>query len=367
MSIVVDFCKHLATFDLEVSLDIGNETLGFLGASGCGKSQTLRCIAGVETPDEGKIIVNGVTYFDSAAHINLSAQQRKTALLFQNFQLFPHMTVAKNIAAGIDKKVSPEEREQIIQRELKRFSLEGFEDRYPLHLSGGQQQRVALARMLAAKPAILMLDEPFSALDAHLKAQLEQDMLRLFKSFGGSIMYVSHDIDEAYRLCDRIAVVEEGKIVSVGTPEETVGHPGSLAAIKLSGCKNVQHIVAKDAHTVWVPEWGVEFHVADEVPADAKYMGVRAAGMRFAQGDEAFNVYPARAISVSDSRFEHWVMLDYQTEKHPEHSRSDDTFMSKPYLQWWQSKRDSSDDHMIEEGELVHVYIPPESIYVVTH
>ena len=108
MSVVVDIRKKLATFDLEVSFGVGNETLGFLGASGCGKSMTLRCIAGVETPDEGKIIVNGTTYFDCAARVNMSPQQRKTALLFQNYQLFPHMSVTKNIAAGLGKDVSAE-------------------------------------------------------------------------------------------------------------------------------------------------------------------------------------------------------------------------------------------------------------------
>ena len=366
MSIVVDIKKRLATFDLEVSLDIGNETLGFLGASGCGKSQTLRCIAGVETPDEGKIIVNGVTYFDSAAKINLSAQKRKTALLFQNFQLFPHMSVAKNVAAGIDKSVPAAERDEIVKRELKRFSLDGFEDRYPLHLSGGQQQRVALARMLAARPEILMLDEPFSALDSHLKAALEQDMLRLFESVDGSIMYVSHDIDEAYRLCDRIAVVDEGKILSVGTPEEIVGHPSSLAAIKLSGCKNVEKIERIDAHTVWVPEWGVKFTVADEVPEDAKYMGIRASAMGYAKGDETCNVYPAKAMTVSNSRFEHWIMLEYQTEKSPASDRSDDSYLSKPYVQWWQAKRQNSPERFVEVGDVVDLYIPPEALYVVS-
>ena len=131
MSVIIDIRKKLATFDLEVNLEIGTESLGFLGASGCGKSMTLRCIAGVETPDEGKIIVNGTTYFDSEAGINMSPQRRKTALLFQNYQLFPHMTVAKNIAAGLGKDVSAEERNRIVQKELARFSLVGFENRYP--------------------------------------------------------------------------------------------------------------------------------------------------------------------------------------------------------------------------------------------
>lgn len=367
MSVIVDIRKELAAFDLEVSFEVGNETLGFLGVSGCGKSMTLRCIAGVETPDEGKIIVNGTTYFDSAAKINMSPQQRKTALLFQNYQLFPHMTVAKNIAAGLGKNVSAEERKRIVQNELRRFSLVGFEDRYPLQLSGGQQQRVALARMLAARPAILMLDEPFSALDAHLKAQLEQNMQALFESFDGSIMYVSHDIDEAYRLCDRIAVVDDGKIESLGTPGETVGRPSSLAAMKLSGCKNMTPCEYRDEHTVWCPGWGVELNVDDTVPKDALYLGVRASYLHLATGHCPRNVYRARALHASDSRFEHWVTLDFETEKYSERLRAEDAYLEKSYVQLKQDKLIPNQAPLIQAGDVVDLCIPPSAIYTVTH
>ena len=367
MSVIVDVRKKLAAFDLEVQLEVGNETLGFLGASGCGKSMTLRCIAGVETPDEGKIVVNGVTYFDSAAKINLTPQQRKTALLFQNYQLFPHMTVAKNIAAGLGKEMSAEERNRIVQTELKRFSLAGLENRYPLQLSGGQQQRVALARMLAARPSILMLDEPFSALDSHLKAQLEQDMQALFNSFDGTIMYVSHDIDEAYRLCDRIAVVDRGKLQSVGSAQETVGHPASLAAMKLSGCKNMTRCVPIDAHKVWCPEWGVELVVDEEVSPDAKYLGIRAALMHLAKPGCHVNVFKARALHVSDSRFEHWVTLDLLTEKQPDHERAEGAFLEKSYVQMRQTKLGKIAAPFIQDGDVVDLVLPPKAIYTVTH
>ncbi|MDR3052377.1 MAG: ATP-binding cassette domain-containing protein, partial [Coriobacteriales bacterium] len=212
MTISVAIKKQLPTFDLDVAFEVGNETLGLLGASGSGKSLTLRCIAGLETPDEGRIVVDDTVYFDAEKGINLSAQQRKTALLFQNYMLFPNLTVAQNIAAGIDSNKTKTEVHAIIKEQLKRFGLEGFGKRYPARLSGGQQQRVALARMLAADTHILMLDEPFSALDAHLKTSLEQDMLDLFDSYGGSILYISHDIDEAFRFCDHIAVLDRGAL-----------------------------------------------------------------------------------------------------------------------------------------------------------
>ena len=169
MSLEVDIEKKFKGFQLQARFSAGDETLGLLGASGCGKSLTMRSIAGIERPDSGKIVVNGTVFFDRApgkkARVDLSPQQRKTALLFQNYMLFPNLTVAQNVAAGIAKDVSPADRDAMVQAELKRFGLSGFEKRYPVQLSGGQQQRVALARMLAARPGILMLDEPFSALD----------------------------------------------------------------------------------------------------------------------------------------------------------------------------------------------------------
>ena len=160
MSLFVDIRKSFKGFTLDMGFEAGNETLGLLGESGCGKSVTMRSIAGIETPDEGKIVVNDVVLFDRAKgkrpQVNLTPQERKTALLFQNYMLFPNMRVDENVAAGIPKDTPDAERDAIVATELKRFSLEHFAKRYPVQLSGGQQQRVALARMLAAKPGILI-------------------------------------------------------------------------------------------------------------------------------------------------------------------------------------------------------------------
>ena len=203
----IDIEKQFSGFHLQMAFEAGAETLGLLGASGCGKSVSLRSIAGIETPDAGKIVVNDTVFFDrakgKAPRVNLTPQQRKTALLFQNYMLFPNLTVEQNVAAGIGHDVPAADRDALVEQELQRFGLSGFNKRYPAQLSGGQQQRVALARMLAAKPGILMLDEPFSALDAHLKGVLEQNLVSLFDAFEGTILYVSHDIDEALRFCDR--------------------------------------------------------------------------------------------------------------------------------------------------------------------
>lgn len=222
MSLVLDIKKRYPGFMLDMQLEAGEERVALLGASGCGKSCTLRCIAGVETPDEGKIVVNGVTFFDSAAGINLSPQERKCALLFQNYQLFPNMTVADNVCAGVKDAGDAAARKKLAERYLGIFGLADFADRYPARLSGGQQQRVALARMVAAHPGIFMFDEPMSALDSYLKSALEQNMLDLFDVCNRTVLYVSHDIDEACRLCQRICVMHDGHVEEIGSVEDVV-------------------------------------------------------------------------------------------------------------------------------------------------
>lgn len=310
MSLEVSIRKSYPTFTLDVSFGAGNETLGFLGASGCGKSLTLRCIAGIETPDEGRIVVNGRVFFDSKAGVNLTPQQRKTALLFQNYMLFPNLTVAENVAAGLGRDIPKADRGTLVAAELRRFGLEGFGDRYPAQLSGGQQQRVALARMLAASPGILMLDEPFSALDAHLKDMLGQNLASLFEAHGGTILYVSHDIDEALRFCDRIAVVEAGRIVEIGPAADLVKRPESTAGLKLSGCKNVTQATRLDDRSVWLPKWGIRLTTAGHVPADVACCGVRARHVESAEGPGE-NCFRVRVDRMSNSRFERTLLLGF--------------------------------------------------------
>lgn len=344
MSLSVDIAKHFDDFSLEVALDAGAETLGFLGASGCGKSLTLRCIAGIETPDEGKIIVNDTVFFDKAhgkkARVNLAPQQRKTALLFQNYQLFPNLTVEQNVAAGLNPKMDNATRSTLINEQLIRFGLENLAKRYPLQLSGGQQQRVALARMLAAKPGILMLDEPFSALDAHLKSALEQDLQKLFERFEGSILYVSHDIDEAFRFCDRIAVVSEGHLEEIDTKDRIITDPQTLATIRLSGCKNTTEAIYVDEHHAFLPKWNITITSEKPLSPEIKYCGMRAKFIEYADDaaslnpDEApikkstelsENTYWVRVEHVSDSRFERTVLITFLHGKELETIQKNET------------------------------------------
>lgn len=373
MSLSVSIKKHFPAFTLDVNIEAGNETLGWLGESGCGKSLTMRCIAGIETPDEGKIVVNGKTFFEREAGkrptVNLSPQERKTALLFQNYMLFPNLTVAENVAAGIDRKLPKEEREAQVNAELKRFGLDGFGKRYPSQLSGGQQQRVALARMLAAKPDILMLDEPFSALDAHLKGALEQNLAGLFETFHGTILYVSHDIDEALRFCDRIAVIEKGHVMEVSTGNNLVNNPQSAASIKLSGCKNATPARRINDHRVFLPAWGIEVETDKPVQENLTCMGVRAFFLEQAK-EPGRNTYRVRVVRTSDSRFDRSALLEFLDREPGADKVVDQTENEMKYLEqhlfWRIDKLKVLEEKLPVKDEVLLIRIPSDRVYLVS-
>ena len=221
MALLVDIEKRLGDFRLDVKLEVGNEVLGLVGNSGCGKSLTLRCIAGIEKPDRGRIVLDGVTLFDSEKHVNLTPQKRHTGLMFQNYALFPNMTVRQNIRAGtLRDQQTEQERDRKVSDIMDSFGLSSLAQHYPRQLSGGQQQRTALARILVSEPRILMLDEPFSALDSELKFRMEKEVHEVIDRFGKTTLLVSHDRGEAYRLCSRIAMVHEGCADRILSKEE---------------------------------------------------------------------------------------------------------------------------------------------------
>ena len=206
MSLLVEIEKQLGNFHLNVRFQAETETLALLGASGCGKSMTLKCIAGIMTPDRGRIVLNGRVLFDSEARIDLPPQQRRVGYLFQNYALFPTMTVEKNILCGI-RSGSKAEKNAALTATLHRFRLEGLEKRYPAQLSGGQQQRVALARILCSQPEVILLDEPFSALDYQTRLAVSGDISQIIRREHKTALLVTHDISEAISLSDRIVVL----------------------------------------------------------------------------------------------------------------------------------------------------------------
>ena len=306
MSIYVDIEKDLGSFVLKAKFEAGNETLALLGPSGCGKSMTLRCIAGILTPDRGKIIVDGVTLFDSEKKINLSPQQRHTGFLFQNYALFPNMTVLKNIQAGAKREKDPAKRADMIRTVMERFDLEPLADRYPHQLSGGQQQRVALARILVSSPRVLMLDEPFSALDSHLRFKLEQEVRQVIRQFGKTVLLVSHDRDEVYRMSDSIAIMDSGKIERIGPRSDVFADPQTRKGAILTGCKNISSIERLADGRVRAADWDMELYLPD-LPQEITALGLRMKTIRPGPGE---NSRHCRVLDVIENPFSYTVMLD---------------------------------------------------------
>lgn len=271
MSLFVDIEKNLGSFTLKVKFETGNETLGLLGGSGSGKSMTLKCIAGIEKPDKGRIVVDGVTMFDSEKHINLPPQKRKVGYLFQQYALFPNMTVRQNIACGVRDKSKAD---TVIPEIIKAMQLEGLENRKPSMISGGQQQRVALARILVNEPEVLLLDEPFSALDSQLRFRMEMVTREVIHEFGKSVIVVTHDRDEAFRLSDHIAIINHGTIDCFGTKEEVFDNPVTMRAAVMTGCKNISPIEIRGEHKIYAKSWDIELEVAGD-PSGYDYVGIR--------------------------------------------------------------------------------------------
>ena len=217
MSLLVEIEKQLGNFHLDVRFQAETETLALLGASGCGKSMTLKCIAGIMTPDRGRIVLNGRVLFDSEAGIDLPPQQRRVGYLFQNYALFPTMTVEKNILCGI-RSGSKAEKAAALSATLHRFRLEDLEKRYPAQLSSGQQQRVAIARALAMDPEVLLFDEPTSALDPEMVGEVLDVMVNLAEE-GMTMICVTHEMGFARTVADRLIFMDQGQIVEAGKPD----------------------------------------------------------------------------------------------------------------------------------------------------
>lgn len=274
MALSVDINKSLKGFSLDVHFQKGEERLGILGASGGGKSMTLRCIAGIETPDSGTIVLNNRVLFDSSKKINVKPQERNVGYLFQNYALFPNMTVEENVAAGM--KINKEKKAEIVADCMKRFKLQGLEKRLPKELSGGQQQRVALARILAYQPEVIMLDEPFSALDSFLKDVLQDQLLEMLEGYSGDIIVVSHNRDEIYKFCEKLVVVSAGSSIHYGGTKQIFKHPRFAEAAKLTGCKNISRIKKLNSNRLFAISWGIELVTEQEISDDIQYVGIRA-------------------------------------------------------------------------------------------
>lgn len=292
--------KEFKNFKLHMEITVPGKILGILGASGCGKSMTLKAVAGIITPDEGRITIGEKIIYDSSRKIDLTPQKRKVGYLFQNYALFPNMTVYGNIALAAGKN------RKLTERIIGQFHLEGIKGMYPARLSGGQQQRTALARILASEPEVLLLDEPFSALDCYLKEELQLELKDRLKEFDGPVMIVSHDRDELYRLCDHIMVMHEGENLICKETKELFADPKKVEAARLTGCKNISKAVRAESDEVEAVDWGVKFSVKRKIPENLKYIGIRAHDFLPAGTDGPVKV---QAVHVTDAPFERNVLF----------------------------------------------------------
>ena len=302
MSISVDIGKKLGDFSLEISFESEAKRIGILGPSGCGKSMTLKSIAGIEKPDRGRISIDDRVLFDQEQRVNLKPQKRRVGYMFQNYALFPTMTVVQNIGAGLSP--SEGDRNSRIAEMMERFHLQGLEKHLPGQLSGGQQQRVALARIMAYRPDLILLDEPFSALDEHLKERLQHEMMTMLEDYEGQVILVSHSRDEIYRFSEELLIMEEGHVLAGGKTQQLFDDPGTVAVARMTGCKNFSNAERLDTHTLRLNDWNITLELEREIPEDVNAVGYRAHAFEPVWGQRQKNCLPFNLSGIDELPFE---------------------------------------------------------------
>lgn len=347
MTLTVDISKKYNGFTLRIAFETDGSRLGILGASGSGKSLTLKMIAGIEHPDSGIIRLNGRTLFDSKNKINVSPQHRRVGYLFQQYALFPNMTVTQNIGCGLGN-IQKNQRAEIVGDLLDRFRLSHLADRYPHQLSGGQQQRVALARCLASDPELILLDEPFSALDAHLREQLSMEMKTYLDRYHGESILVTHSRDEVYAMCPQLLVIDGGTALSMGGTEEQFSNPKIMRVAQLTGCKNISPVTVVDHQTLLATDWKLRLNVPGPIPESVTHVGVRAHDLTPAdEGEKTGNLFPCSLHGIQQGLFETTVLLHpYNDGKQP---------------LWWKTDKNSWKEKY-QANPPTHFMVRPESL-----
>lgn len=327
--LIIKAKKSLPGFELNVSLTAESGILAILGPSGSGKTMTLQSVAGLIKPDEGYVELNGRVLFDSENKINLPVQHRRVGFVFQHYALFPHLNVWDNIAYGLKNRPKEDVKNKITKL-LKTMNINGLEDRYPKQLSAGQQQRVAISRALAPEPDALLLDEPFSALDPLLKERLELELLDLQKIFGGSILFVTHDLNEGYKLGSRVAVYHSGSIIQHDTKENVFSHPVNRNVAKMTGMRNLIEGVITAINgeniTVDIPSWNASLRVINKKAGNyyinqEVILGIRPEYIAINEVQEE-NVLPARIIhqieGIASSNYRFHINSDSSEKRYLE-------------------------------------------------
>lgn len=292
--IYVDIEKKFGKFTLKTKFQFDNEIMGLLGASGSGKSLTLKCIAGIEKPDKGRIVLNDRVLFDSEKKINISPKDRKIGYLFQDYALFPNMNAYENIKVGIREG---ENFDKLIMEKLEEMRISHLKDKKINEISGGEKQRVALARLLINKPEIILLDEPFSALDDYLKSKIELEVSEVLRNYKIPTILVSHSRAEAYRLCNEICVMSNGKSEDLMNKKELFKNPKTFSSCLISGCKNFSKIEKISENRLRALDWNIELETSDTILEEHKILGIRAHLIELEKSDEnSFEVEVERVV-----------------------------------------------------------------------
>jgi molybdate transport system ATP-binding protein/molybdate transport system permease protein len=348
MPLEVAIEKQVSGFRLAVEFTADGAPLGLLGPSGSGKTMTLRAIAGLEKPDRGRIVLHGHVLFDSEHGVNVPARDRRIGLLFQNYALFPHLTVAENIAFGL-RRVPRPERTRRVAEQLAATHLHDLASRYPASLSGGEQQRVALARALAVEPAALLLDEPFSALDTHLRGALERQLRETLETYRGSTLFVSHNLEEAYRVCEELVVLARGSVAARGPKEEIFRQPPTLEVARLTGCKNFSRASRTAYGLIEALDWGCKLRVTQQFAKLPAHVAIRAHHIRVRAQDASpenhNNLFPCWLAAITETPFR--VTLDLRIGGPPANP-ADFHVQAEVFKQEWEAFRNLAQPWQVE-------------------
>ena len=342
MGIEIAVRKSYGSYELDFQLKSDARRIAILGESGSGKSLTLKSIAGVEVPDSGRIVVDGRVLYDSDGKVCVAPRDRRVGYLFQNYALFPTMTVEENIGIGIrDKKV----RKDIVRSYIEKYSLQGLEKQYPMSLSGGQQQRVALARMMAGNPEVILLDEPFSALDHHLREEMIKQLKHYLADFAGTVILVSHDRDEVYRLSEELVIQQAGSSITHGKTRELFERPGTVETALLTGCRNIGRLA--EGQQCFVEEWNLQLPVVARKPGSS-HIGIRAHHIRSdrPKGEPYFAI-PVYQCNVSEGLWECTVSIKTTPQS------KEELCLKLPKAQWKELEKVNLKEVYLRERDLL--------------
>jgi molybdate transport system ATP-binding protein len=304
----IDLAKRLGSFQLQINLELGTEVLVLFGPSGGGKTSTLNLVAGLSTPDEGEIVMDGNVWFRrkrSGPPAHVPARQRRVGYVFQDYALFPHLTALQNVAFGLARAPDASARARTL---LERVSMTSFAERRPHELSGGQQQRVAIARALAVQPKVLLLDEPFTALEAGVRERLQQELRALQRELRLVVVYVTHRIEDAFAMGDRIAVLRAGHIEQVGPIDDVFRRPVNKQVAEVLGIRNLFHACVQHTDEGPALGWdGIPLHAAGSLTTGTEVTA-------YIRPEDIKIVYPDRPLSraVSENVLDAEITASYR-------------------------------------------------------